>query len=454
MKKILTIILSLIIISSCYFPNNKEEREEAARLADEKQKDIVIVLVRTNTKDNLFLEGAQLAITELNDLGGVLTDRKIIPLIRDDVGQADVGQKIAREMAYNLDVIAVIGHRYSSVAIPASITYEKNGIVFISNGSTTPTLTAHKSQYIFRNIPSDKIIGKALAKFTKREGFKNIAVFFERGIYGQRLSGFFREEVVKKREYKKNKKDEAVNDENKKDEAVNGENKETDNDNEELKNEKLQIVATRSYFKNEDENKKSDFRPLLEDMQDLKPDAIFLAGSVSTAAEFIKQTRSMGVYAPFIGGDSLENPKLWEECSLDAAGTYVASVFNPDYDKAFVERFKEFVKKLDKSSTYEYEYEKDDYQPDAKAAQGYDAVKLLAWAIENTGSTVPIEIASTLRYMKTTWDGVVGPYQMTSTGDITNRAIHIKKLSDGKFTVEDTIEAKDLYKKDKDSELK
>jgi len=440
MKKILTIILSLIIISSCYFPNNKEEREEAARLADEKQKDIVIVLVRTNTKDNLFLEGAQLAITELNDLGGVLTDRKIIPLIRDDVGQADVGQKIAREMAYNLDVIAVIGHRYSSVAIPASITYEKNGIVFISNGSTTPTLTAHKSQYIFRNIPSDKIIGKALAKFTKQKDFKRIAIFFERGIYGQRLSGFFREEF-------ENKKDETEDTQNQEDEAVNDENKETDN-------KELGIVATRSYFKNEDENKKSDFRPLLEDMQDLKPDAIFLAGSVSTAAEFINQTRSMGGDAPFIGGDSLENPKLWEECSLDAAGTYVASVFNPDYDKAFVERFKEFVKKLDKSSTYEYEYEKDDYQPDAKAAQGYDAVKLLAWAIENTGSTVPIEIASTLRYMKTTWDGVVGPYQMTSTGDITNRAIHIKKLSDGKFTVEDTIEAKDLYKKDKDSELK
>lgn len=206
MKKILTVILSLFIISSCYFPNNKEEREDAARLADEKQKDIVIALVRTKADDNLFLEGAKLAIKEINDLGGVLTDRKIIPLIHDDVGKADVGQKIAREMAYNLDVIAVIGHRFSSVAIPVSITYEKNGIVFISTGSTTPTLTAHKSQYIFRNIPSDKIIGKALAKFTKREGFKNIAVFFERGAYGKRLSGFFREEVVKKRKIKWSKR--------------------------------------------------------------------------------------------------------------------------------------------------------------------------------------------------------------------------------------------------------
>ncbi|RKZ37946.1 MAG: hypothetical protein DRQ41_12770, partial [Gammaproteobacteria bacterium] len=398
MKKILTVILSLFIISSCYFPNNKEEREDAARLADEKQKDIVIALVRTKADDNLFLEGAKLAIKEINDLGGVLTDRKIIPLIHDDVGKADVGQKIAREMAYNLDVIAVIGHRFSSVAIPVSITYEKNGIVFISTGSTTPTLTAHKSQYIFRNIPSDKIIGKALAKFTKREGFKNIAVFFERGAYGKRLSGFFREEVVKKKE------DKVVK-------AVNDENKETNDKG-------VNIVATRSYFKNEDENKKSDFRPLLNDMQELNPDAIFLAASVSTATEFIKQTRSMGVYAPFIGGDSLENHDLWKKCELDAAGTYVASVFDPDYDKVFVERFKKFVKNdLDKSFNPEYDYEKHNYEPDAKAAQGYDAVKLLAWAIENAESTVPLEIATTLRYMNK-WDGVVGPYQMTSTGDI------------------------------------
>jgi len=390
MKKILTVILSLFIISSCYFPNNKEEREDAARLADEKQKDIVIALVRTKADDNLFLEGAKLAIKEINDLGGVLTDRKIIPLIHDDVGKADVGQKIAREMAYNLDVIAVIGHRFSSVAIPVSITYEKNGIVFIS-------------------------------KFTKREGFKNIAVFFERGAYGKRLSGFFREEVVKKKE------DKVVK-------AVNDENKETNDKG-------VNIVATRSYFKNEDENKKSDFRPLLNDMQELNPDAIFLAASVSTATEFIKQTRSMGVYAPFIGGDSLENHDLWKKCELDAAGTYVASVFDPDYDKVFVERFKKFVKNdLDKSFNPEYDYEKHNYEPDAKAAQGYDAVKLLAWAIENAESTVPLEIATTLRYMNK-WDGVVGPYQMTSTGDIAGRPIHIKKLSDGKFKVVETLKA-------------
>ncbi len=136
---------------------------------------------------------------------------------------------------------------------------------------------------------------------------------------------------------------------------------------------------------------------------------------VPQAAEVIKQTRTMGIYAPFIGGDSLENPDLWLKAEMDAIGTFVASVFDPEYSI----RSKEFVKRF-----------KDKYgkQPDAKAAQGYDAVNLLAWAIENHRTTVPIEIATALRYMKK-WENVVGPYRFKKNGDITSRTIHIKKLS-------------------------
>ncbi len=374
LKKILTVIitLNLVMICSCY-PLGKEERQRTAEKADDKDKDIVIALVETSANENLFKEGALLAIDELNQKGGILVERKIIPLIYDDQGKADIGQKIAREIAHNLDVIAVIGHRFSSVAIPVSITYEKEGILFISTGSTNPMLTAHKNQYIFRNIPNDKDIGEALAKLAKRQGFKKILVIFERGDYGKRLSDFFKEKAIKQG---------------------------------------MTIFQTRSYF-----NKERDFRALIEDAQSAQIDAIFLAGFLPQAAEVIKQTRTMGVHAPFIGGDSLENPDLWDKAEMDAIGTYVASVFDPEYSKkskAFVKRFKEKYKK----------------PPDAKAAQGYDAVNLLAWAIENNRTTVPIEIATALRYMKR-WENVVGPYRFKKNGDITSRTIHIKVLSPG-----------------------
>jgi len=288
LKQIMTVIitLSLVMISSCY-PLGKEERQRTAEKADDKYKDIVIALVETSANENLFKEGALLAIDELNQKGGILIEQKIIPLIYDDQGKPDIGQKIAKKIARNLDVIAVIGHRFSSVAIPVSITYEKEGILFISTGSTNPMLTAHKNQYIFRNIPNDKDIGQALAKFAKRQGFKKIAVLFERGDYGKRLSEFFKEEARKQG---------------------------------------ITIFQTRSYFNNE-----RDFRALIEGAQSAQIDAIFLAGFLPQAAEVIKQTRTMGIYAPFIGGDSLENPDLWLKAEMDAIGTYVASVFEPEY---------------------------------------------------------------------------------------------------------------------------
>jgi branched-chain amino acid transport system substrate-binding protein len=296
-----------------------ERREKKAEAADKKDRDITIALVRTSANKSLFVEGAILALEEINgeleikkkngeiieinkkdeeknEDGGVLIGRKIKYQVYDDEGNSDIGAKIAREISKNLDVIAVIGHRFSSVAIPASIIYEQQGIVFISTGSTTPLLTTHLHHYVFRNIPTDKQIGKALAIFAK-DKFKRISIFFQRGDYGERLSGFFREEAEKLG---------------------------------------ISIITTRSYFKTQ-----RNFRELLEGAQNDQLDAIFLAGSLPAAAYFIRQARSMGLSMPFIAGDALENPDLWLKAGLDAVDTYVAGAFNIESGsgKEFVENF-------------------------------------------------------------------------------------------------------------------
>lgn len=402
---IITFALLLMMVGSCYNSNSEIGRREIANVADQKDRDIIIALVDTSDNPSLFLEGAKLAIEELNgegnvtdtqtihiygedgkikkslnlnQSGGVLSGRKIIPLVYDDKGKPKKGLQIAKNISNNLDVVAVIGHRFSKVAIPVSLIYEKNGVVFISIGSTHPLLTAHENVYIFRNIPSDRQIGKILAQFAKREKFQKIMVFFERGLYGKRLAEFFKEEA---------------------------------------ENQEIEIVATRSYFALAHDKEERDFRPLFVEIKDKKFDAIFLAGYVSQAATFIKQARSMGIFVPFIGGDSLDNPELWEKVELDGIGTFVASFFDPNLSEnsqKFVERFQEKYGKF----------------PDSKAAQGYDAVKVLAWAIENCRSTIPLEIAMALKYMEK-WENVVGPYTFTFKGDVTQRQIHIKVLSPG-----------------------
>ena len=375
------ITFSLILVIACNsYRSNLEPRQRRAEIADIEHRDINIVLVETSASSNLFKEGVKLAVEELNENGGILEGREFIPEYYDDKGDTAIGQVMARKIAQNLDVVAVIGHRYSDVAIPVSITYEKNGIGFISTGSTDPNLTAHKASYVFRNIPTDKYIGYQLANFASENDLNRMFIIFERESYGKRLAEFFKEKA----------ESEDVN---------------------------VKIIAIRSYHK-----KQTDFRSLLLDAQELDFNAILVAGGIKSATRLIKQTRSLGITQPFIGGDSLDNPVLWDKVGYAAVGTFAASVFNPRQNrqsKIFVDNFKKKYKGK---------------KPDAKAAQGYDAVKILARAIENSKSTVPIDIAMALKYMKG-WTGVVGSYKfLPNRGDITGRNIHIKRLSaDGNF---------------------
>jgi len=401
-----SLIFTLVIGCIPSYGSNKELRENTANLANENTLPIVIALVDTSASPSLFIKGAKLAINEINDSGGVLGGRLFEAPEFDDKGKAKIGQQVAREISQNLDVIAVIGHRYSSVAIPVSITYEKNGIVFISTGSTDPMLTAHKNYYVFRNIPTDEIIGRELAKLAKQQNLKKMFIVFERESYGKRLAEFFREEAETKQG--------------------------------------ITISATRSYH-----YKEKNLRSLWIGTEKLKFDAILVAGPVGQATELIKQTRMMGIMQPFIGGDSLDNKKLID-LKYDAMGTFVASVFDPNFNKQskqFVEKFKESTRKefKEKHKVETCKYDKDcekldkaakcknkfcEIEPDAKAAQGYDAVKVLARAIENSKSTVPMNIAMALRYMEG-WNGVVGPYEFLANGDISGRGIHVKRLVAG-----------------------
>ncbi len=424
------IVFTSSLLLACNLNSLTQARKESAKIADEKNQDIIIAFVESSSNKSLFKQGVELAIEEINQTdsfidmkklyldeinnpqlvleklkqdpnkqitniiydengepnkvilrrlnvgGGVLVGRKIIPKFYDDEGKAKIGRKIAQDISKNTDIVAVIGHNFSSVAIPISIIYEQNGIVFISTGATNPLLTAYKRTYIFRNIPSDKKIGKALAKFSRQYNFRRIAIIFERGYYGKRLAEFFTVEA---------------------------------------ENQDIEIVATRSFFqKNEEEE--LDFRTLLSEIRELHFDAIFIASYVNKATKIINQARGMGISVPFIGGDSLDNLGLWEQAKLNSVGTFVASVFDPNLSaksKTFIDNFKAKF---------------DGEMPDTDAAQAYDATKLLAWSIKNGGSTIPLEIATSLRYAKT-WENIVGPYKFTLKGDVVGRPIYIKMLT-------------------------
>ena len=159
-KYLVFLVFGAFLFAAC--ESYEVSYKKRAKKAEESTGDIVIGVVDSERESSLFFEGITLAIEEINQEGGIL-GRNLRFLYHDDEGDLRKGQKIARVLARNHDIVAVVGHLYSSVAIPVSITYEKSGIVFITPWATQPSLTKYAGEFTFRNIPNDEETGKQVA---------------------------------------------------------------------------------------------------------------------------------------------------------------------------------------------------------------------------------------------------------------------------------------------------
>lgn len=367
-------VVLLLTIAGCTADESLPDKR-SRRIANQNG-DILIACVDSSSAPSFFKEGVSMRVEEINARGGIL-DRKLKVLFFDDAGEERAGEKVARDIAANPDISAVIGHRNSNVAIPASITYEENGILFISTGATHPSLTRYSKNFTFRNIPADDETGRQIVELISRKAFKNLVIFYQRDFEGKRLAEILHENAVEK----------GIN-----------------------------VVSKRSFFAWQDDFK-ADISLVRSTFQF---DAIFIAGALPASAILIKQIRDMGITAPIIGGSGLDSPMLISEAGRAAEGTVVSTVFNP---KSTEKNTRDFINRFE---------EKLGFQPDTWAAQGYDAVSLLDHIMEASLSTVPQILVSTLRFLEK-WDGVTGAYSFTKEGNITGKTIFFKEVKNGKF---------------------
>ena len=367
------ILLLLFIILSCD-PYKKLAEERAEKAASNEEISIAIVDSFRNT--SLFEEGVRLAIKEINESGG-LHGKTITPIFYDDELDPVLGQKISENIVQNTDIVAVIGHKNSNVAIPVSITYERSGLLFISTGAAKPELTQYGGFYTFRNIPSDEVSGKAAALFMKDKGYKKVLIIFDEDSEASQLVKIFGASAVE-----------------------NG----------------IKIVAEKTYS-----NWETDFRLLIGSlMRKYEFDCVFLGGELVAVANMIKQMREMGIDKPIMGNDSLDSQKFWEIAGKAGENTIVFTVFDPNLPETATQDFVE---------AFKTEY---DSAPDTLAAQAYDAIQVFSHAVEKGGTTVPIVVGNTLRLIKD-WKGVTGPYSFNWNGGIEGKSIFFKQAGNQKF---------------------
>ena len=325
-----------------------------------------------------YAEGLEMAVEELNAAGGVLG--RPVRLVRADDGESvDGGRLVAQRLADDPDVVAVIGHLNSHVSIPAADIYERGGLLMVSPASTAPELTRRGYSRVFRIVHDDEDVGREMVDLAADRGWRSVYVVYVRTAYGEGLASAFETAAIDRR---------------------------------------VDVVGRAAYGADG-----SGLEALVEDVRQARDaqglDAVFLAGVPPEAGAAIAALRAGGVGAPVFGGDALDTVELLESAGGAAEGVYVASVFHPDDPRPETQAFRE---------AFEARFGE---APDSWAARGYEAVRVLAEAMERAGSAVPDDVAAALRAGDV--HGVAGPYAFDDKGDVVGKRLVTAVVRGGRF---------------------
>jgi len=371
------LMVLLLLPASCIVPEDPaKEREERAK---EARGDILVGAVAPwSAIDVLLWEGIALAVDDINHSGGVL-GRKIRVLKRDDESTVKKGILIAQEFGENPDVVAVVGHYESFITMPASVVYQYYGILMLSTVDTNPDLTRQGFSHVFRTVPNDIEYGKRLADFCRRKGFNQLLVMLQRSEYGRDFSDAFSTVA---------------------------------------QSTALHILDGASYDRMTSEEELRRILRLWKERYSF--DAILLSGELPQSAAIIREARLIGIKQPIIGGIAMDQKRILTLVSNKTKDVFLPTNFYPHSKSPEVERFvKNFEKRYGR-------------MPDVMAAQGYDTVYALAYAIQKAGSTLPSEMAKALRSAENL-RGATGDMRFSKDGDRIMDKIFIKVVEDGQF---------------------
>jgi branched-chain amino acid transport system substrate-binding protein len=130
--------------------------------------------------------GAQIAVDEVNEVGGYLGHRFEL-VIRDDKANPDVGLAAANDLVLHEKVLATVGFCNTGVAAKALEVFQKNQHVLIIPCATGTALTARyaaRDSYIFRTAARDSLQTEFLVAEIDKRGLRKTALLVDKSGYG------------------------------------------------------------------------------------------------------------------------------------------------------------------------------------------------------------------------------------------------------------------------------
>jgi branched-chain amino acid transport system substrate-binding protein len=280
---------------------------------------------------------AEMAVAEIN-AGGGIDGRALRLVMRDDEGDRHKAIPVAGYLRDSTGVVAVIGHVNSAATLAAAKIYnEEEGehesapVAQISPASSSPLVTG-AGDWTFRVCPSDLQHGRVVAQHAfARLGKRRAAVLYTNDEYGRGVSESFAEAFR----------------------TAGG-----------------QVVAQDPYLPATVKDVGAVDPYLLRALRS-GMDALVIAGQADDGIRVVREARRLGFTGPVVGGDGMTGAK---DAGADADGIFVSSAFIPDRSS---EAAQAFVR------AYRQKYNE---EPDHRGAMTYDAIKLVAKAIQAEGT--------------------------------------------------------------------
>jgi branched-chain amino acid transport system substrate-binding protein len=308
---------------------------------------------------NNIRNGFQLAVDEINAAGGI-NGEKIKLIVEDDQTKKEEAINVFKKLIFQDNVLMVFGPTLSNTALAAHPIAQGAKTVAMGTSTTIPGIT-DPGNYVFRNAVTEALVIPVTLKVAHEKlGFKKVAV-----LYGNN-------DLLSKGGY--------------------------DVFKQALADQHIEVTTTETFATGD-----VDFKAQLTKIKNTNPDAVVLSALIAEAGPIMAQARQLGITVPFIGGNGLNSPKLFELAPGAASDNiWVGGPWS--LDNATLENT-QFI------AAYKARYNNN---PDQFAAQAYDAMHIAAAAMKNVkfnGKLTEARAALRAALAAVQWTGATGPFK-------------------------------------------
>ena len=325
--------------------------------------------------------GAELAVKEINDAGGILDGRMLELLVEDEACDAQQGVASANKLVSS-EVVVSVGGYCSGATLPQLPIFGGANIPMIIPAANSQDLVREGLKNVFLINGTGLQQSTAALDFITKSGYATVALVDDNTSYSADITAETESQITE--------------------------------------DGTAEVVLNTSVNAGE-----SDYSAVVRDITGSGAEIVYWTGYYQEGGLIIDQLRQAGYAGDIMVADGSADATLAEIAGDAAEGVFATMTPTPDTH----EGAEEWI------ANYEAEF---GAAPGPYSTQSYDAVRLAAEAIETAGSTDGDEIIAALEGISG-FDMFSGPLEFTDEHTLSNGGFVILKMEGGKFVLEDSL---------------